>query len=136
MATGAAVVTSFGSAGTRTARINKPGVGVGAGDLLVYTVTVSGAAAAFGFGCQHREVLSATTLDGGQPRREYQWEYFPDDPDDSVALLLSFLAAVKYVVRIDRISAAGGLLETVRDADYESQDPQDRVRDDLAVLRV
>ncbi len=130
------VVTPFGKAGTRTARINKPLVRMVIGDLLVYTVTVEGAAAAFGFGCRHREVLSADTLNGGQPTAEYQWEFEPDDPDDTLALLLSFLPAVKYTVQIDRISAAGALLETARDADYASPDPTDTVTDKLAVIQL
>jgi hypothetical protein len=130
------VVTPFGKAGTRTARINRPLARMSADDLLVYTVTVEGAAATFGFGCRHRQILSADTLDGGQPTGQYQWEYEPDDPDDALALLLSFVAAVKYTVQIDRISRAGALLEIARDADYASQDPTDRFTDKLAVIRL
>lgn len=128
-------VTSFGNAGTRTARIDTPAVGAGSGDLIVYSVAVSGADAAFGFGCQHREVLSARDIDGGQPRAHYQWKYTPDDPNDMLVLLLSFAPAIKYTVRIERMSPAGALLESIRDVDYESQDPLDRATDSLTIIR-
>jgi hypothetical protein len=58
----------------------------------------------------------------------------PDDPSDVVVLLLSFVPAIRYTVRIDRISISGALVETVRDADYESQDPQDTFPDNLTVF--
>jgi hypothetical protein len=66
-------VTTFGNAGTRTARIDRNAVGLLGDELLVYTVNVEGAAAAFGFSCRHREILSANTLDDGHPEAEYQW---------------------------------------------------------------
>jgi hypothetical protein len=129
-----AVVTSFGKAGKRTARVDRKAVILDPGDLLVYTVTARGAVPVFGFSCRHREIRSAASIPG-HPRERYEWQFAPDSSDDVVMLLLSSIAVVKYSVQIDRISTAGALIEHVRDVDYESQDPEDTAEDHVSVLR-
>jgi hypothetical protein len=127
-------VTSFGVAGKRTARIDRRAVVLDPTDLLVYTVIARGATPVFGFSCRHKAILSAESIPG-HPREKYQWDVEPDSNDDVLVLLMSAIAVVKYSVQIDRISAAGALIETVRDVDYESQDPDDTAEDNLTVLR-
>jgi len=129
-----ATVTSFEKAGTRTVRVDRRSVILEPGELLVYTVIARGAMPVFGFSCRDKEILSAASI-AGHPREKYQWEFDPDSNDDVVMLLLSFIAVVKYSVQIDRISSAGLLIETVRDVDYESQDPDDTAEDSLGVRR-
>jgi hypothetical protein len=127
------IVTSFGNAGRRTARASRGSVTLKGDELLVYTVTVRGANAAFGFACRHRALHSAEDFEG-HPRAKYEWDYLPDRDKDLVKLLLTFVGAVTYTVRIDHISQAGALLRTVRDVDYESQDPEDTAEDNLSVF--
>jgi hypothetical protein len=127
-----ATVTPFGKAGRRTARIDRPAVGLQAGELLTFTLTAAGARPAFGFACAHREILSADMVPG-HPKADYQWEFTADHRTDVVVLQLAFVAATKYTLRIDRLSAAGQLLDTLRDVDYESQHAEDTARDSLPV---
>jgi hypothetical protein len=127
------IVTSFGNAGTRTARVNTGSVTLKGDELLVYSVTVKGANPAFGFACRHLALHSAEDFEG-HPRAKYEWDYSPDRDRDRLMLLLSFVGAVRYTVRIDHISQAGALLKTVRDVDYESQDPEDTAEDNLSVF--
>ena len=127
------IVTPFGNVGTRTARVTKGSVTLTGDELLVYTVTVRGANPAFGVACRHRALHSAEDFEG-HPRAKYEWDYIPDRDRDLLKLLLLFVGAVKYTVRIDHISQAGALIRTVRDVDYESQDPQDTAEDNLSVF--
>ena len=124
-----AAVTPFGKAGKRTARIDRLAVELQADDLLTYSLTATGARPAFGFGCAHRPITAATMF--GPPQANYQWDYTADAREDVVVLQLSFIAATKYTLRIDRIS--GQSIETLRDVDYESQHPEDTARDSLPV---
>jgi hypothetical protein len=126
-----ASVTPFGKAGKRTSRIDRLAVELQADDLLAFTLTATGARPAFGFGCAHRQIISAGMF--GPPQANYQWEYTADDRSDVVVLQLSFIAVTKYTLRIDRVSAGGQTLETLRDVDYESQHPEDIARDSLPV---
>lgn len=127
-------VTSFATSGSRTIRVDKGSVILEPGELLVYMVTAAGAEAAFGFACAHRAILSAEDCEG-HPTDEYQWEFTPDAKRDVLKLVLTFAAILVYTVRIDRISAGGALVETIRDVDYEAEDSTDTAEDTLSVFR-
>lgn len=136
------VVSTFPSAGTRTARIDLNAVEDlknSSGEFLHYHLVVEGGQPAFAFGCKHPpNKLTEQSFPGG-PKKVYDWDWGKNSgeihsPDDVYVLALSFGGVTKYTLVIDRRAKDGSVLETVRDVDDESQVPTDKIREPLRVF--
>lgn len=125
---------SFGNAGTRTKRVFKTFVPVklSANEHLHYFVTAMGATPIFSLACQHKTLWSEQTF--GAPAMNYDrvWPFNTGEADatrDEYAFIVSFAAATKYTLRLERHDASHQLLEVMEDIDYESNDHSDQFRE-------
>jgi hypothetical protein len=134
------VITSFPSAGTRTARndLNAVEISNSTGEHLFYRLIVKGAQPAFVFGCKHRTVITDESFAGG-PSQVYEWSWGRnsgdfDDDDDVYVLALSFAGAPEYSLVAEVRNEDGDLVKTAKDIDYESQVKTDKFREPLRVF--
>lgn len=118
---------------SRTLRVTRGRIRVNDGQHLHYFVTVDGSAPVFSVSCLHKTHFEATRL--GPPRKKYEmiWERTsadvgPGDDGDDYSFAMSFIAALKYTLRVELHDTAhdivGGEDGIVVDADYESEDPE------------
>ena len=129
---------TFGNAGTRTKRVFKTLVKVNqsANEHLHYKITVQGATPLFSLSCEHKTLWSAQSL--GPPAQQYEriWPFTAtevDANDDEYVFIVSFFAALKYTLRLERHDANHNVLEVVEDIDYESSSHADKFREFFTV---
>lgn len=125
---------SFGVAGTRTKRVFNTllRVNLTGGEHLHYFITAEGATPIFNLSCEHKTLWSEQSL--GPPAMNYErvWPKTPLEADsdrDEYVFMMSFFAATKYTLRIERHDAGHQVLAVVQDIDYESNDHSDRFRE-------
>ncbi|MDQ2975563.1 MAG: hypothetical protein M3R69_09155 [Acidobacteriota bacterium] len=117
----------------RTLRVTRGRVRVREGQHLHYVVTVDGSRPVFSVSCLHKTHFEASRL--GPPKKQYEmiWERSdadagPGDDGDDYSFAMSFIAALKYTVRVELHDADHNLVGEedgiVLDADYESEDPE------------
>lgn len=130
----------FGNAGTRTVRMHIGSVIVSLtnDEYLHYKLTVQGAEPVFTFACAHRALLSETDFPG-HPKQVYEWDWGKkpadsDADDDMYVVAMSFITAVKYTLLVEYRRSDNSVKETLIDADYKSQDPNDKFREILSVF--
>lgn len=130
---------SFGVAGKRTKRTFNTLVEVdlSSNEHLHYFITVKGAAPSFSLSCEHKTLWSEKSF--GPPAMNYErvWPkaaFELDSADDEYVFKVSFFAAVKYTLRLERHNATHQLLEMVDDIDYESTHHSDQFREFLTVI--
>ena len=128
---------SFGNAGTRTVRTNKGAVEVSRQEeYLRYRLTVEGARPIFSLSCEDKTHWDQDSFEN-HPAAVYEkkWECGESDKnDDTYVISLAFAAATKYTLTVTRHDASGNELETLKDIDYESSDPEDDFREPLRVI--
>jgi hypothetical protein len=129
---------SFGNAGIRTKRVFKTlvNVNLSANEHLHYKITVRGATPLFSLSCEHKRLWSEQNF--GPPAQTYDrvWPLNPtevDSHDDENVFLLSFFAAIKYTLLLERHDANHNVLEVVEDIDYESTFHGDKFREFFTV---
>lgn len=125
---------SFGVAGTRTKRVFNTllRVNLTGGEHLHYFITAKGAAPIFNLSCEHKTLWSEQNF--GPPAMNYErvWPLTPTEADsnqDEYVFMMSFFAATKYTLRIERHDAAHQVLAVVEDIDYESNVHSDKFRE-------
>jgi hypothetical protein len=130
----------FGKTGKLTIRTNVTGatINTSAGEFVHCELRVVGAQALFSFACTHRPLRSAKDFPPGDP---FVWDHLKhagdlDAPIDAYSLVLSFLQAIKYTFVMEHRKAAGTVLKTLKDVDYESTSPDDVFRDSLIIFTV
>jgi|ERR1041385_2205989 hypothetical protein len=111
----------------RTIRVTRGLVTVNEGQHLHYSVTVEGATPVFSLSCKHKTHFDAASL--GAPRKDYEviWERTSaDSNDDDYTFAMSFIAALKYTLRVVVHDASHQVVGdgVIVDADYESEDPE------------
>ena len=57
-----------------------------------------------------------------------------DALDDMYGVAMSFLAAVKYTLLVEQRDQTDKLISTLKDVDYESQDPHDNFTESLRIF--
>ena len=136
---------SFGQGGTRTARKDMGAVEVKVGgtkpeerQYLFYRVTAQGAEAVFSFSCEHQTRRSAGQFPG-HPKQVYEWTWSKggsesDAPDDVYGVLMSFVTATGYSLRVEHRRGDDSLIQLLKDIDYKSQVPQDSFNEPLRVF--
>lgn len=129
----------FGVAGTRTKRVFNTlvEVKVSSGEHLHFFIRAQGAAPIFSLACTHKTLWSEKTF--GPPAANYErvWPLTPlevDSQDDEYVFKVSFFAASKYTLRLERHDATHQVLEVVNDIDYESTHHADQFREFLTVI--
>ena len=132
-------MADFGHAGTLTIRANKHAVVLSPGQKLRYSLKVLGAIPVFTFACEHKARLSAEEFpDHPKEDHEWIWEY-PQDADgvDEVyTVLMSFVTATKYTLRVELLSANNNLIDTLKDLDGSSLNPADKLPAALEVIPI
>lgn len=125
---------SFGAAGTRTKRVFNTllRVNLTANEHLHYFITARGAAPIFNLSCEHKTLWSEQSF--GPPAMNYErvWPGTPFEADsnqDEYVFMMSFFAATKYTLRIERHDASHQVLAVVEDIDYESNVHSDKFRE-------
>lgn len=135
-----ASVTKFGNGGTRTLRQNKSAVVMSrsAGEYITYKIDARGAAASFGFSNTYRKIKQADEFPG-HPQSPYEWTLrdgdLPDN-DETYTVALGFTAAVEYTLLVQHHRSDGTVIETHKDMDLASTDPNDMYFDPLRVFLV
>ena len=122
-------MADFGTAGKRTVRESEAAAVINgtAGDLILCTLDVRGALGLFTFACTHDATLFSP---GGPPVSRYQWTTYDETNSrvkgDMHVLTLRFSGgAVWYRFRMELFDADMVLLETLKDVEYETTDPED-----------
>lgn len=125
---------SFGVAGTRTKRVFNTllRVNLTGGEHLHYFIKAQGAAPMFNLSCEHKTLWSEQSF--GPPAMNYErvWPRTPVEADsnqDEYVFMMSFFAATKYTLRIERHDANHQALAVVEDIDYESNVHSDKFRE-------
>jgi hypothetical protein len=105
------------------------------GGFLSYRVEVEGGNPRFGFSCEHRDSILESQTFPGHPKAVYEWDLFRQPPQpgrpsvpadanlDTFVVNMLFVAARKYVVKIDH-HKPGGAVVTVSSRTFESDDPE------------
>ena len=115
----------------RTIRVTRGRVRVNEGQHLHYFVTAQGSKPVFSLSCTHHTHFDAAGL--GPPKQNYEviWQRDsadegPNDDGEDYSFAMSFIAILKYTLRVEVHDAAHNLVGdgVVVDADYESEDPE------------
>jgi hypothetical protein len=139
----------FGNAGEITIRVHDIAttVKLPEGEYLHYELTVEGAEPIFTFACKHKARLSEHDF-VDHPKQIYKWTWgradslddLPNEPEDSFddvyVVTMSFITAVKYTLVVEQRDANDDVIQTLKDIDYESQDPVDTFTESLRVFTV
>jgi hypothetical protein len=139
----------FGNAGKLTVREHDVAalVKLSEGEYIHYQLTVEGAEPIFTFACTHSDRLSADDFDG-HPKQVYEWTWgrseslddLPNEPtdsaDDTYVVSMAFITAIKYTLVAEKRDANDDVMRTLKDIDYESQDPEDSFTETLRVFTV
>ncbi|MDT4952411.1 MAG: hypothetical protein QOJ02_549 [Acidobacteriota bacterium] len=131
----------FGKAGKVTIRKDKAGVEVdlAKGEYLFYRLRVEGAQPLFAWACEHRPRLKGKDFPG-HPKQVYEWTWChgntqdKDGDDDVYSVGMMFTAAIKYTLLVEHRKSNDQLIETLKDNDYESQNPADSFTEPLRVF--
>jgi len=140
-------MADFGKAGKLTIRKHDVAalVNLTNKEYLSYKLTVQGADPIFTFACTHGARLSEHQF-AGHPKKVYEWTWCrptalaavpnesSDAPDDMYGVAMSFLAAVKYTLLVEQRDQTDQLVRTLKDIDYESQDPHDNFTESLRIF--
>jgi hypothetical protein len=146
-AKGEKTMPDFGNAGTITVREHDVAalIKLSVGEYIHYQLTVQGAEPIFTFACTHSDRLSADNFDG-HPKQVYEWTWgrsgslddLPNEPadsdDDTYVVSMSFITAIKYTLVAEKRDANDDVMRTLKDIDYESQDPEDSFTEILRVF--
>jgi hypothetical protein len=138
---------SFGNAGKLTIRTHDVAalVKLSVGEYIHYKLTVQGAEPIFTFACKHKARLSENEF-AGHPKQVYEWTWsraaslgqlpneINDASDDMYVVTLAFITAIKYTLKVEQRNSSDGVIRTLKDIDYESQDPQDTFTEILRVF--
>ena len=111
----------------RTIRVTRGLVTLSEGQHLHYFVTVEGARPVFSLACTHKTHFDAASLGAPQKNYEVIWERTSaDSNDDDYTFAMSFIAALKYTLRVVVPDADHNVVGdgVIVDADYESEDPE------------
>lgn len=132
-------MSDFGVAGKVTVRKDTLSIVIKLtkGEFLTYKVTPKGAEALFVFSCASRSLLASTDFDD-HPADTYEWKWSKDDfgsdeHDDVYGVRFQFITAVKYTLVVKHHKQDGSVV-TLKDIDYESQNPGDWYQDILNTL--
>ncbi len=137
----------FGNAGELTVRAHDVAttVKLSEGEYIHYTLTVQGAEPIFTFACEHNDRLSEHDF-AGHPKQVYEWTWgrstslddipneSEDASDDVYVVTMAFVTAIKYTLLAEKCDANDQVIRTLKDIDYESQDPTDTFTESLRVL--
>jgi hypothetical protein len=140
-------MADFGKAGKLTIRSHDVAVVVNLtkNEYIHYKLTVQGADPIFTFACKHGARLSEHQF-SGHPKQVYEWTWqrsspltnVPNQPsdaaDDMYGVAMSFLAAIKYTLVVEHRDQNDKKIRTLKDVDYESQDPHDNFTESLRVF--
>lgn len=132
---------SFGIAGTRTVRMHVGAVTVNVddGEFLHYKLTVQGAIPVFDFACKDRTLFDAKDFPG-HPKQIYEWDLGKspnklDSNDDVYVVGMFFVGnALKYTLLVEHRLKDNTVKEVAIDADYTSQNSEDKFREILSVF--
>ncbi|HZI85250.1 MAG TPA: hypothetical protein VFD48_00340 [Pyrinomonadaceae bacterium] len=133
-------MSDFGVAGKLTIRefdaVVK--VRVSNGEYLHFNLTVKGAEPIFSFVCKHRVRLSERDFDS-HPKQVYAWTWSKgqneaDAADDTYGVIMSFIAAVRYTLRVEHRDRDDNLINLLKDIDYESQHAADSFTETIRVF--
>jgi hypothetical protein len=117
---------------TTTIRVSRGRIRVNEGQHLHYFITCEGATPVFSLSCTHKTHFEARTLELARRNYEVVWprssaDETPDQDGEFYTFSMSFLAAMKYTVRVelhdDTHTIVGDADGIVLDGDYESDSP-------------
>jgi hypothetical protein len=131
-------MSDFGKAGKMTIRENDNAVmvNISKGEYLYYKLTVEGAIPIFTFACTDKPRFSA---DHNHPHKVYEWTWCKDSddsdsPDDLYGVAMLFMTAIKYTLVVEHLDKSKNIINTLKDIDYESQEPSDNFTEVLRVF--
>lgn len=128
----------------RVIRVDVPALEIPRADLqsgneyLQYTLTVSGAQGKFAVvDNANRSVMKDTDYQTPQHVYRRKWPQspteLPPEDDQTYTLAISFVTATKYRYLVQRHRRDGSVVETIKDMDFESDDPSDK---DFTAFRI
>ena len=133
-------MADFGVAGKLTIREFDAAVKVrvSQGEYLFFRLTVKGAEPIFTFACKHKARLSEHQF-AGHPKKVYEWTWSKgqnesDLPMDMYAVGMSFITAIRYTLLVEHRDQNDGLIDLLKDIDYESTHSADNFTETLRVL--
>jgi hypothetical protein len=121
-------VPDFGKGGKLKVREDEQGavIQVSAGEHLRMKLTANGPGqAVFAFGCQHKSLFNPADFPG-HPKKVYEWVHLDqlsdaDAMSDTYAMTIAFIGGItSYTFLMERVSAAGVSLATLKDFDASS----------------
>ena len=128
---------TFGNAGTLTTRVDKSAVLLNFkdGERLRYRLKAEGAAPIFTLANTHR-ILWRSGDPSPASGYERVWPKDESEIDANVEMLsfsVSFVAATKFTLTVERIDKSGNVIEVVKNKDYQSTDASDNYSDALRI---